>query len=454
MNETRSSFRDPDGFVYAEEGVVYRQINQSYKINYDHLIESGLYDELVENDLLISHSEVKKKELNENAYKIIQPEQISFISYPYEWCFSQLKDAAITTLKLQEKALEYQMSLKDASAYNIQFIKNKPKLIDTLSFELTKKGQPWVAYKQFCQHFLAPLALMKYKDARLNQLTKAYLDGIPLDLASSLLPAKTSLKYPLLLHIHLHSKSQKKYINKPQKTNKNMSMNSLLGLIDSLKSSIKKMRTDSKSSHWQQYYEKEINYDKKSMEEKKRIVKYYLKKAEPTNIWDMGANIGVFSRIACENNVPTISFDIDHSCVEANYLRTKEKNEKNIMPLLLDLTNPSPGIGWNNQERMSLIERGPADTIMALALIHHLAITNNIPLNLLASFFNQLCNKLIIEYIPKQDSNAKRLWQSREDIFQHYTKANFEHEFRKYFIIKEKQEIKGTQRIMYLMVKK
>ena len=170
------SFRDSNGFVFWQDGALYRQVNTSYKDNYEHLMESGLYEVLVSGGLLLPHEEVNIQSSQPDlAYKVIRPELIPFISYPYEWCFSQLKDAALTTLEIQKTCLDFGMSLKDCSAYNIQFRKGKPVLIDTLSFEKYREGQPWVAYRQFCQHFLAPLALMSHKDIRLNQLLRVYI---------------------------------------------------------------------------------------------------------------------------------------------------------------------------------------------------------------------------------------------------------------------------------------
>jgi len=166
-----ASFRDPSGFVFTSEGILYRQVQQIYQQHYDHLIQSGLYEDLVRSRLLLPHEETNLNlALHDSAYKILKPRLIPFLSYPYEWCFSQLKDAALTTLEIQKAAMLKGMMLKDASAFNIQFLQGKPVMIDTLSFELYKEGEPWIAYQQFCQHFLAPLALMSTRDVRLNQL--------------------------------------------------------------------------------------------------------------------------------------------------------------------------------------------------------------------------------------------------------------------------------------------
>jgi len=205
----RASFRDPSGYVFRRGGYLYRQINTCYAREYDHLMSSGLYQRLVDKGWLVVHQEVDIEPLEPSTcYRVIQPQEIRFISYPYEWCFSQLRDAALLTLAVQREALECGMTLKDASAYNIQFHHGKPILIDTLSFALYEEGAPWVAYRQFCQHFLAPLALMSRVDLRLGRLSTLYIDGIPLDLASRLLPFATRFDFGLLSHIHLHAKAQ------------------------------------------------------------------------------------------------------------------------------------------------------------------------------------------------------------------------------------------------------
>ena len=210
-----ASFRDPSGFLFTTDASLYRQVNQSYQQDFDHLMNSGLYNELVKAGLLISHQEVDIDPADpQSCYKVLQPEEIEFISYPYEWCFSQLKDAALATLKIQKIALDYDMSLKDCSAYNIQFYSSRPLLIDTLSFERYNEGKPWDAYRQFCQHFLAPLSLMAYTDIRLSQLLRVYIDGIPLDLASRLLPSRARFNLSLLMHIYMHAASQQRYSSK------------------------------------------------------------------------------------------------------------------------------------------------------------------------------------------------------------------------------------------------
>jgi len=448
----RSSFRDPSGFVFLHDGSVYRQINLSYKEQYDRLTSSGLYKKLVESDLLIPHEEVEFTDGNDNnAYKIIKPYKLQFISFPYEWCFSQLKGAALTTLEIQKIAVEFGMTLKDSSAYNIQFHCGKPILIDTLSFESYREGQTWIAYRQFCQHFLAPLALMSHSDIRLSQLLRVYVDGIPLDLASSLLPVGTFLRFGLLSHIHLHSRSQKRYEGRSVRSQRSMSRRSFMGLIDSLETTVRKLSWQPTDTEWADYYE-DTNYTQQAFDQKKRLVANFLERIRPRSLWDIGANIGIFSNVASDKGIQTISFDVDPAAVEKNYLHCRTENIKDCLPLLLDVTNPSPGIGWQNEERASLVDRGPVDCVMALALVHHLAISANVPLGKIAEFFSHMCTSLIIEFVPKSDPQVQRLLITREDIFTDYTQGQFERAFGEHFSIEAVEEISGSERTLYLML--
>jgi hypothetical protein len=457
-----ASFRDPSGFLFTDNGILYRQINRAYSNDYARLMDSGLYEKLVKASLLIPHVESDFRTehsaalgLSEGrsaeAFKIIQPERVPFISYPYEWSFSQLKDAALTTLSIQKRAMKLDMSLKDASAYNIQFVRGKAMLIDTLSFEIYKEGEPWVAYKQFCQHFLAPLALMAYRDVRLSQLLRVYIDGVPLDLASELLPAKTKFNFGLLTHIHIHAGAQKRYSDKVVALRKGgMTRQALIGLIESLESTIKKLTWKPAGTEWGDYYEN-TNYTDSAFEHKKHLVKEWSAEKKPALVWDLGGNTGVFSREAAASGAFTVSFDIDPAAVEQNYRTAKTKKEQNILPLVLDLTNPSPALGWDNGERDSFGARGPVDMALALAVIHHLAISNNVPLPQLANFFAARCKWLVIEFVPKSDSQVQKLLTSREDIFPTYTREGFESAFSAQFTIHKGEPVRDSLRTLYLM---
>ncbi len=425
------------------------------------LMSSGLYDELVSKKLLLDHQEVDiSVALDENAYKIIRPTLIPYISYPFEWCFSQLKDAAHCTIQIQKIALKYGMVLKDASAYNIQFMDGNPVFIDTLSFGKYEEGMPWSAYKQFCQHFIGPLALMAHCDVRLSQLLRVYIDGIGLDLVSKMLPVKTYFKYALLSHIHLHAKTQSHYSNiaeqssKGQHTSRKISLPAFKALMESIENAVVKLNWALPKTEWGDYYAS-TNYEDTAMLHKGDLLREYLARVEPVPdiIHDLGANNGFYSRIAAESGANIIAQDIDPAAVEKNYLSGKQQKVK-LLPLVLDLTNPSPAIGWDLEERESFPQRCQSKLVMALALIHHLAISNNVPLEKVAEFFSKISSSLIIEFVPKQDSQVRRLLATREDIFPDYHKDGFELAFTKYFTIEKSVEIRDSVRTLYLLKRK
>jgi len=457
MIESRhpASFRDPSGFLYTRSSKLLRQVNQTYQIQYDLLQSSGLYALLVEKHWLISHRESGAAPLRpDTAYKILEPDPLRFISYPYEWCFGQLKDAALLTLRIMNQALRHGMVLKDASAYNIQFHQGRPILIDTLSFDPYVEGEPWVGYRQFCQHFLAPLALMAAKDVRLNQLLRIHIDGIPLDLAARLLPVRTLLNPGLWMHVHLHARMQRKNASAPEgkASRKPMRKTALLGLVESLFQTAQSLQWNAAATDWAEYYEHN-NYTEVSFAEKKRLVGEFVHRIKPGSVWDWGGNTGVFSRIAMEGGADATCFDSDYGAVEENYREVRVRHEARLLPLVLDLTNPSPPLGWNQCERGGFLERGPADAVLALALVHHLAIGNNVPLGQIADFFARCGNWLMVEFIPKGDSQVRRLLQTRTDIFPDYTREGFEAAFRERYRIVTAAPIAESARTLYLMKK-
>lgn len=416
---------------------------------------SGLYDQLVQERRLLPHAEVNSPAARPNdAYKVLEPTALDFVSYPYEWCFSQMKDAALSTLAAQRRAVEHGMTLKDASAFNVQFRNGQPQLVDTLSFESLRAGEPWVAYRQFCQHFLAPLALMATRDVRLSQLLRSNLDGVPLDLASRLLPRGSWLSPGLLIHVHLHASAQQRFAGRnlaaARSGRRGMGRQALLGLIDSLERAVRRLDWDPAGTAWAEY-ERFHGYPQAALSDKERLTDEFLDRARPQSVWDLGANVGRFSRRASRRRIPTLALDLDPAAVELNYRRAREEQDENLLPLVLDLTNPSPALGWAGRERMSLAERGPADAVFVLALVHHLAITNNLPLGMLAEYLASLGRWLLIEFIPKEDPQVQRLLASRVDIFPQYSAGGFEPAFQEYFVTHRREPVGESGRWLYWM---
>ncbi len=454
----QSSFRDNSGFVYKENDTFYRQINNSFHEHYEYLISSGLYDKLVEAKQLIPHEEVLKDFLAENGYKTILPQQLSFISFSYCWSFSMFKDAALLTLNIQKTALNHGMILKDASSFNVQFIGNSPIFIDTLSFEKYDGLSSWNAYGQFCRHFLAPLSLMSCTHISLNSLLISNLDGIPLELTTKILPFKSKFNIGLYVHLFLHNNTLKRFQSVTHSTSEKSivkgNKNNILKIIDHLISTIQTLSWKAENTVWDDYYDKWV--DDEYLKIKKNNVQIFLEKIDSKNtLLDVGANDGTFSFLATKKIENVLSFDIDPACVEQNYLFAKKNEIHNLLPLIVDFTNPTPAIGWDNQERDSILDRiGEVDTIMALAVIHHLCIGKNIPLTYLASFFAKHCKYLIIEFVPKSDEKVKMLLQHREDIFDTYSLESFIKIFNTHFDILQKTTLIPTDRVLFLMSNK
>lgn len=419
-----ASFRDPSGFVFEDTDWVYRVIMPAYQENWLALKKAGFFSENAP-----EYQELPKESWFEavppNAIAVLKSKRLPFISYPYEWSFSQLKEAALLTLELQLKALGHGFILKDASAYNIQFFQGKPIFIDLLSFEKLRPNRPWDAYAQFCQHFLAPLALMSYRDERLNLFSRQWVDGVPLDLASRLLPANSRFSPGLLLHVHMHARMRKKYSATGKgglkKENAALSARQLQDVTESLKRTVESIKPSKRVTEWADYYS-DTNYSEQAARAKEEIVAAIAREHEGKIALDLGANDGKYSRIMAPFFEQVIAADIDHCAVDSHW---RKKRHSNILPLIIDLANASPALGWHCEERQSFFERCSADFVSALALIHHLRITAGIPVEKIAEGVANLVKTggcLLLEFVPRSDSQAQRLLSHMDDIFNDYNK--------------------------------
>ena len=449
-----SSFRDPSGFVYTRDGVLYRQVNRVFQDRFEAFLGSGLYEELVRQQLLVPHETAPlDRAASPDAVAVLAPERVPFISYPYEWSFGQLRDAALLTLELQERALVRGFTLRDASAYNVQFLRGRPVFIDTLSFEPRAEGAPWAAYGQFCQHFLLPLALMSRVDIALGSLQRTFLDGVPLELGSRLLGTSAWLSPSLLFHVKAQAAMQRRYADRRigrTAAAREVGAPALLQLVRGLRSAVEGLHWNPSGTEWADYT-CDNNYTAQSAGAKRERVGDMLRGLGGRRVWDLGANTGEYSRVARSLVPEVIAFDLDPAAVERNYRRVRAEGETGILPLVMDLANPSPAQGWAHGERMSLEERGPADALLALALVHHLAIGHNLPLERIAAFFARLGRRLVIEFVAKSDSQVGRLLRNRPDIFPDYTREGFEAAFSRHFRIDETSPIPGAERILYRM---
>ena len=451
-----SSFRDPSGYVFIENNEVKRVVNPIYFNQYNALSESGFFNKLFKNELLIPHEEISKTE----DKVIIKAEKIPFVTYPYEWSFNMYKEAALLTLKLQKYSLENGFSLKDASAFNVTFHKGKAIFIDTLSFDFYIEDTPWRAYKQFITHFFGPLVLAHFHGADQLKLLSSFIDGISVKMISSMLPTRTKLNPLLYSNIHLLAKLEDKHNEDYKNESKvaKLSKKGQLNIIESLYNYIKKLELKEKSE-WGNYYDK-TNYSDNAFDEKSTIINNWVKDIEPKTLIDVGGNDGTFVRKLDAAIDTALVGDIDNNAVDFNYKTMKQNQERFMLPFLLDVLNPAPSIGLNNEERDAFINRVKAlapDVTLALAVIHHISLSGNVPFARSAEFFAKFSKYLIIEFPKRNDSWVQRLLNNKAEFknhFEHYNLSNFENTYAEFFEVLETKAISNSERVMFFLKRK
>jgi hypothetical protein len=448
-----SSFRDPSGYIFVENNEIKRVINPIYFMQYEALNTSGFFESLAKNKLLIPHKELT----NTSQQIVIQPEKIPFFTYPYEWSFNMYKEAALLTLKIQKYSLEHGFSLKDASAFNVTFHKGKAVFIDTLSFDFYKENSPWRAYKQFITHFFGPLVLAHFHGAQQLKLMSNFIDGIPMQMMSSMLPFKTKLNPLLYSNIHLLAKLENKHNEdyKGEAKEATLSKKGQLNIIKSLYDYLKKLELK-EHSEWGNYYNK-TNYSDKAFIEKSNIINQWVSHIKAKSLIDIGGNDGTFVRKLKTEKELALVCDIDNNAVDYNHKIMKQEKEGFMLPFVLDVLNPSAAIGLNNKERDSFLDRikdFKPDLTMALAVIHHMSLSGNVPFSQSAKFFNSFSKYLIIEFPKREDSWVQRLLKAKgdfENYFDFYYVENFEKAYSEYFTILERFEITESKRVIYLL---
>ena len=428
-----ASYRDPKGHIFISGGEVYRTVTEAGAPDFDFVKETGLLDELIAEGLLVSADPAPaaiKKQVGDGAVHVLHHPKVPFISYPYEWSFQQLKDAALLHLDIQLKALKKGVTLSDATAYNIQFLGAKPVFIDHLSFEPYEDGQIWVAHKQFCDQFLNPLLLSAYRGVAFNHWYRGAMEGIDATQLSPLLPWKSRFSFNVLSHVHLLAKFQNS--NTAQAGGKQESLKkarlsrlAFEGILNGLRKWIIKLNPkNSGPTEWGDYT-RQTSYKAEETLKKEAFVRRFHEAVKPDVVWDTGANDGEFASIALEAGAKyAVGFEQDHTALEKAVARSKAGNLP-FLPVFAELTNPSPSQGLAEIERDGMLGRAPADAVQALAVLHHLAIGRNVPLGRLVDWYLDLAPKGILEFVPKEDPMVKRLLTLREDIFPDYTVDHF-----------------------------
>ncbi len=408
------SFRDPSGYVFSEGNRLFRRITEAGKTDFSRFTGSGLAEKLVREGKLVPF------EPSAGDETLLELEKLPFITYPYEWSFSQLRDAALLTLDLAREALRHDMVLKDASAFNVAFREGRPVFMDHTSFAAYRENEPWCAYRQFVMHFLAPLLLMRKCDLRCLGLFREDLGGIPLELASRLLPWYTRLSPGILLHIHLHAAFDKRCSEVPGEARQaTLSRKQFENMLDSMIDFTGGLHFPRQKTAWAQYTGT-TSYEENSFLFKQQCVDAFCRDSAPEVCLDLGANSGVFSEIAARYARHVVAADIDPCAVEHLYRLNRER-VPGLVPVLQDLNNPSPALGVFNTERDSFFARFRGDLVLGLALIHHLRITGNWSLEQIAELFARLAPKALVEFVPREDPQVKQLLRGREEYCPDWT---------------------------------
>jgi len=462
LHQDSGSFRDPLSRVFVGNGEVVRaftaigakDIEKVWKKpSIQNALASG---ELIESNLV----EPSSVGLKEPWVTAMTHPLIPFISYPYEWTFSMLKDAAQLQLKLTRETLADGIGLKDATPYNVQFIGSRPQFIDAGSFEKRRKGDPWYGYRQFCEMYLYPLMMQGYLGVGFQQFLRGSVNGISPDTMRKLLPA--SIRHPRkgrLTHVVLHAAAQNRFADsdnnmKSDAAKAGMNAQVLDATLRKLQGIVKKISLGDKKSTWSEYSERG-HYIESSLDEKQKFVRDAVASAPRKQVWDIGCNDGVFSRIAAAHSDYVVAMDADPLVVDRLYNTLKAEKNEQILPLYVDLTDSGGGVGWRGQERPGVFDRGRPDIVMALAVIHHMAITFHVPLASQLDMFRALTPELIIEMPHADDPMVRKLLTNKRDgIHDDFTLEEFERLLNERFTVKSKMLLSSGTRTIFHAVRK
>jgi hypothetical protein len=451
------SFRDPDGFVFRRGDEIFRAVLPSAVPRYRQFVASGLADDLQSAGLLVPTVEVSDSRLDAEAglpagSLVLRHEAIAFANYPYEWTFDMLRDAALVQLEILERCLERNWILKDASAYNVQFQGVRPVFLDVLSFAPLADGEPWAGYNQFCRMMLYPLMLEAYKHIPFQPWLRSDLEGVDPVVFGRMFRGMERCRPGVLTHVTAQAYLQHKfsaadYSVRERVKSAGMCRDIIVCNVRGLKKLVLRLRPPRQPTAWSDY--SRAHYQPNALAQKEDFVRESLVGRELGLVWDLGCNDGRFSRIAAEHATTVVAMDADAGSISQLYRELRRENSANILPLLMNIANPSPAQGWASRERQALAERGKPELTLALALIHHLVIAANVPLQALLEWFAGVTHELVIEFMSKDDAMVQRLLLNKDDTYTDYHREAFECYLRQDFIITRCAELPGGTRFLY-----
>ncbi len=451
------SFRDRHGRIVYAGGRVLRFLSESALANWRKLYQKPFIKAAMADGRLVATEEVEPPPEaipgGGSWAGAVEHRRIPVVSYPYEWSFHMLRDAAALTLDLLAEALDADFILKDGTSYNVQFEGSKPVFIDTGSFEPLEPGGAWTGYRQFCQLFLFPLLLQSHKGIEFQPILRGALDGPPPEAVNKLFGLRDRFRAGVMTHVYLQAKLSARYgaTRRDLRADlKSAGFNKELVKANTrrLRALIGKLEWDAKTSEWGDYT-REHNYSEADHATKAGFVKAAVKASKPAVVWDMGANTGQFSRIAARHCDYLVAADIDQLAVDRHYRRLRAEGIDNVLPLVMNLADPSPNLGWRLKERRDLPHRCRPDLTLALALIHHIVISANIPMAEFISWLAEVGGDLVIEFVTRDDEQVKKLLLNKEDQYHDYHLKPFEEALERHFEIVDRQVLGSGNRYLY-----
>jgi len=446
------SFRDWDSRVFYDDGRVLRALSEDGLADWQALARSKLFADAVAEGKLVETSVAATP--IDGAAAVLEHERIPFVSYPYEWTFAMLRDSALLQLDLLRRALDENLMLKDSSSYNVQWRGTRPVFIDVGSFERLREGEPWAAYRQFCMLFLNPLLLQAYRGIDFRPWLRGSLAGITPVEARHVLSSRDLVRRGVLTNVALHARLERKHDEssrdvKTELKRAGFKKELIVANVRRLEKLVRGLEWKPGASEWSGY-EATTSYDEADAARKEAFVRDVVQAREWGLVWDIGCNEGRHSRIAAENARYVVALDGDAAVVDRLYRKLAAEGEAAILPLAVDVTDPSPALGWHGLERQTLEQRARPDLTLCLAVLHHVSIGSNVPVAEFLSWLAELRTALVIEFPTRDDPRVTALLQRKKDgAHPDYDREPFERALAERFEIIRSEELSSGTRILY-----
>ncbi|MDQ4049645.1 MAG: methyltransferase [Actinomycetota bacterium] len=452
------SFRDPESRIFYADGAVSRALSPDGLADFEALSETKLFERAVGEGRLVGTERVEDTTalpdlLVHRQAGLLRHERIPFVSYPYEWAFSMLKDAALLQLDLLEGALAENLTLKDSSPYNMQWRGAKPVFIDLGSFERLREGESWVGYRQFCMLYLYPLMLRSLKDVPYQPWLRGAIDGISPAEMRGLCSTRDRFRRGLFSNVFLHARLERSYGDRGGEVRADMKRmmrkEIVVANVRKMRKLVSRLQWSPPQGVWVAYGEKN-SYTDDDARRKDDFVREVCTSQRRRLVWDIGANNGRYSQIAAEGADYVLAVDADQGPIELLYRSLRDEGATKILPLTMNLADPSPGLGWRGRERKALAERGSPDLVLALALVHHVAIAANVPVRDFVDWLASLDTSLVIEFPTREDPMVKKLLAAkREGLHPDYERESFERVLAEAFDVERRERLRSGTRLLY-----